>query len=222
MVHPWPHLTSEERDRLRSLTVRLVASSRWEAAQGFELSEAMTVTIAAHAAVLLLGLPDDSFDGVSSVIVHPNTVWLPGPRPIGGGLLTDAPLPISGQTDHHGPLLLCWDAVWAESLHPHWGEHVVYHEFAHRLDALDGSFDGAPPLPTAAHHERWVEVCTPIYEALRRGEPHEALRPYGGMSPGEFFTVTTELFFTQPAALEAREPALYDTFAGYYGQRPRW
>ena len=29
---------------------------------------------------------------------------------------------------------------------PHDGHNVVFHEFAHKLDQLDGVFDGVPPL----------------------------------------------------------------------------
>jgi Mlc titration factor MtfA (ptsG expression regulator) len=218
---PWPHLSPEQRERLESLTLRHLAGLRWEAAQGFALSEAMTVTVAAHASLLLLGLPDDSFRDVTSVIIHPTTMVLRGPRP--GPVpwvMTDAPLPISGQTEHRGPVVLAWDAVRRESRHPEWGEHVVLHEFAHRLDLLDGSIDGTPRFDDRDARQRWVDVCTPVYRALRRDGGHPVLRPYGAAGPGEFFAVATESFFTQGADLRAVEPDLYDVFASYYGQDP--
>jgi Mlc titration factor MtfA (ptsG expression regulator) len=220
-VAAWPALDRAQRERLERLTVRLLASFRWEAARGSVLTEAMAVTIAAHAALMLLGLPDDSFDDVTSVIVHPSTMFLRGPRP--GpvpGVFTDAPLPIAGQTTHRGPVVLAWDAVRRESLHPEWGEHVVLHEFAHRLDMADGTIDGTPPFQDRADRAHWVEVCTPVFDDLRHGGGHPVLRPYGGVNPGEFFAVATEAFFTRGADLQVVEPDLYAVFADWYGQHP--
>jgi Mlc titration factor MtfA (ptsG expression regulator) len=133
-------------------------------------------------------------------------------------VVTDAPLPISGQTEHRGPVVLAWDAVRRESRHPQWGEHVVYHELAHRLDLGDGTIDGTPRFVDGAARRRWVEVCTPVYRTLRRERAHPLLRPYGATTPGEFFAVATETFFTRGADLRLVEPDLYDVFAGYYGQ----
>jgi Mlc titration factor MtfA (ptsG expression regulator) len=217
---PWPHLVPAQRERLELLRRLHLGGFRWEGAQGFVLTEAMMVTIAAHAAVLLIELPNDTFRDVTSVIVHPTTMLLRGPRP--GPVpwvMTDVPLPISGQTEHRGPVVLAWDAVRRESRHPEWGEHVVYHEFAHRLDLADGTIDGTPRFVDDAARRRWVDVCTPVYRRLRR-EGHPVLRPYAAAGPGEFFAVTTETFFTRGADLRVSEPELYGVFAGYYGQDP--
>ena len=56
-------------------------TKRWEAANGFELTDEVVVTIAMQAAVLILGLDTDYFCKVTSIIVHPTTFSIPGPRP---------------------------------------------------------------------------------------------------------------------------------------------
>ena len=61
------------------------------------------------------------------------------------GIVSDGPMPILGQADLHGPVLIVWDAVLAEARHPGSGHNVVFHEFAHRLDMLTGDADGMPP-----------------------------------------------------------------------------
>jgi Mlc titration factor MtfA (ptsG expression regulator) len=55
-------------------------------------------------------------------------------------------LPIYGQSILRGPVVLVWDTVLRDAAHPERGHNVVYHEFGHKLDMLDGCVDGTPPL----------------------------------------------------------------------------
>ena len=57
-----------------------------------------------------------------------------------------------------GPVILVWDAVRCGGIDPRDGRNVVYHEFAHRLDMLDGVTDGTPPLGSEAARRRWVKT----------------------------------------------------------------
>jgi Mlc titration factor MtfA (ptsG expression regulator) len=95
----------------------------------------------------------------------------------------------------------------------------VYHEFAHRLDMLDGVTDGTPPLEEEDDRRRWVEVCTTAYDTVRaQGSP--VLRPYAGTNPAEFFAVATEVFFNRPHDLCEHEPELYTELRRFYNQDP--
>src|SRR5437879_6807413 len=85
---------------------------------------------------------------------------------------------------------------------------------------LDDLLDGTPPLERRVDYERWVEVCTEAYEALRAGTERPPLQPYGATNPSEFFAVATEAFFDVPLALEHHEPNLYDVMRSYYQQDP--
>jgi Mlc titration factor MtfA (ptsG expression regulator) len=216
----WRHLDRAERARLEKLTLDLVADKRWEAARGFELTDAVIVLVAAQAAYIALGLPDDSFRGVQAIVIHRTTLVLKGRRPQAGGLESDDPLPILGQAAFGGPVLIAWDTVVHESLHPGHGSNVVFHEFAHKLDMLDGTVDGTPPLASRPEHDRWVAVCTRLYEQVVAGGGGASLRPYAGVNAGEFFAVATESFFDAPLTLRAEHPDLYGVLAGYYRQDP--
>lgn len=222
-VRTWNQLDDRGQDRLEQLALQLLVDLHWEAAQGFELTDDIEVTIAADAAVLLLGLPDDSFRRVHTVLVHPTTVVLQGEHSQVAGIVSDGPMPILGQADLHGPVLIVWDAVLQEARHPGSGHNVVLHEFAHRLDMLTGEADGTPPMPDVATSQRWVQVCTDVYRQVE-GAGSRVLRPYAGVNPAEFFAVATEAFFEAPAALRHEHPELYEVLAGYYGQDPaaRW
>ena len=182
----------------------------------------MRLTIAAQAALLVLGLDIECYHDVRSIIVTPTTRVLTHARP--GpvrGTVTDAPFPVIGQAhDRRGPIIIAWDAVRRDTRLPTRGHNVVFHEFAHKLDMLDGIIDGTPPLADQATVDQWVAVCTAEYEALRAGTAGPLLRPYAGTNPAEFFAVATEVFFVQPVELQAEKPDLYAVLSGFYRQDP--
>ena len=215
-VPQWHVLTGDERERLHALARRFVSRTRFEAARGFLLRPEHCATVAAHASLLLLGLPDDDFVDARTVILHRSTVVLHGRRPAGGGLEANGPFPILGQAHYRGPVLLSWSAVVAGT-RPGAGSNVVLHEFAHQLDMIDGTVDGTPPLDDPEARARWIEVCTAAYDVVRARRDESVLRPYAGTNPGEFFAVATEVYFTRPVELRAQEPALYAELDGYYG-----
>ena len=125
---------------------------------------------------------------------------------------------LSGQAVPKGPVVLSWSAARRGARRPEHGSNVVYHEFAHRLDMLDGVTDGTPPLGDDAAVERLRRVCTAAFARVHEGE--SILRPYAGTNPAEFFAVATELFFNRPVDLRAHEPALYAELRSFYGQDP--
>src|SRR5690606_39709298 len=78
------------------------------------------------------------------------------------------------------------------------GYNVVAHEFAHKLDLLDGAVNGMPPLHRDMSAAAWTDVFQAAYddlvEQIERGE-EPWIDPYAAENPGEFFAVCTELFF---------------------------
>jgi Mlc titration factor MtfA (ptsG expression regulator) len=217
-VH-WNLLTTDELERMEQLVAQFFHHTRWEAANGFELTEGIKVLIAAQASMLLLGLEIDDFPQLTSVIVHPSTVRLHGEYAAGGGIRASGTQSLLGQAHYQGPVVLSWNAAQQGARFPGGGMNVVYHEFAHQLDMLDGVTDGTPPLGDEAARERWVEVCTTAYDAVR-AEGSPVLRPYAGTNPAEFFAVATEVFFNRPLEVREHEPALYGELQSFYRQDP--
>ena len=158
--------------------------------------------------------------GVHTVLVHPTTVVLSGEHSQVAGIVSDGPMPILGQADLHGPVLIVWDAVLAEARHPGSGHNVVFHEFAHRLDMLTGDADGTPPMSGAEQAERWVQVCTDVYEQVVEGRGGTVLRSYAGVNPAEFFAVATEAFFDAPVPLRHEHPDLYEVLRATTARTP--
>jgi Mlc titration factor MtfA (ptsG expression regulator) len=219
-------LDAEEQKHLRELVRVFVAEKHWEGCGGLALTDEVRVTIAAHACLLVLGLPNELYRNVISILVYPSTVVVP-PRTPGAFEVplgpVPEPLPVLGEAQHRGPVILVWDAVKRTGRHPETGHNVVYHEFAHKLDMLDGCADGTPLLHDRAEYERWARVCSREYLALReqakRGD-HSLLDAYGATSEAEFFAVATELFFDRPGDLLRHRPELYGLLQEFYRQDP--
>jgi MtfA peptidase len=221
-VAVWQVLTDNERAALEASSDWLLRHKHWEAAHEFALTDEITVTIAAQAALLVLGLDVDEFREVGAIIVYPTAMQSRGVRagPV-RGTVSDGVVPVLGEAhDQRGPVLLAWDQARDASRHPGSGHNVVLHEFAHKLDMLDDTLDGTPPLGRRGDLERWVEVCTEAYEALRAGHARPPLQPYGATNPAEFFAVATEAFFDVPLALLQHEPRLYGVLRDFYNQDP--
>lgn len=219
-------LDDAERAKLRALIQVFIAEKYWEGAGGLELTDEIRVTIAAEACLLLLGLPHNYYKNVETIIVYPSTV-VPPERRLGFFETATAPVesshPIIGQAFHQGPVIIIWDAALQGGRHPELGHNVIYHEFAHKLDMLDGAADGTPPLRDRAEYRDWVKTCASEYLRLKRDADRGKktfLSAYGATNEAEFFAVATEQFFDQPQVMIRHAPELYRVLKEYYRQDP--
>jgi Mlc titration factor MtfA (ptsG expression regulator) len=217
----WSLLNGDERAQVEAASEWLLRRKHWEPANGFTLTDEITVTIAVQAALLVLGLSTDEYREVGTVIVYPSGMKsrgvYAGPVP---GTVTAEVVPILGEAhEDRGPVLLAWDEALHSARHPGSGHNVVFHEFAHKLDMRDEIVDGTPRLERSDLGE-WVEVCTEAFEALRAGDDRPPLQAYGATNPAEFFAVATEAFFDVPEQLEAQEPQLYAVLRHFFNQDP--
>jgi len=219
-------LADTEQAELRALIQIFIAEKDWEGAGGLELTDEIRVTIAAQACLLLLGLPHNYYQNVESIIVYPSTV-VPPERKLGFFENATGPVevshPIIGQAFHQGPVIIIWDAALAGGRHPELGHNVIYHEFAHKLDMLDGAADGTPPLRDRAEYRDWVQICEREYLRLKRDAEHgrkSFLNAYAATNEAEFFAVATEQFFDQPHLMIKHAPDLYRVLKEYYRQDP--
>ncbi len=216
----WALLDADEQARLGVLAEDLLATKRWEAARGFELTDEVRTVIAGHAALLVLELDPASYDGVGTIVVRAGAMRRVAPMagPVAGVVVGDVGA-VDGEAHHgDGPVMVTWSSARREAANPRLGRDVVLHEFAHKLDMRDGVSDGTPLIEDEALRERWIEVCTTEYENVRAG--NSVLRPYAGTNAAEFFAVASETFFTQPRDVESLKPELYDVLRTFYGQDP--
>ena len=217
-------LSTVEQAKLRDVLRILIAEKGWEPARGFHVTEEMKLTIAAGAALMLIGMEKhDYFAPVPSIVVHPGQFRRPDPEDATEeDEVTD--VIVDGLASYRGPVVVGWDLVREEALDPEAGYSVVIHEFAHQLDFQDEYTDGTPPLPTRADEERWAKVMTAALakhrKELERGK-ETFFSEQAGDSETEFFSDASEAFFCRPHDLIDEEPDVYAILAKFYGVDPQ-
>jgi hypothetical protein len=217
-------LDADERRRWLTHATRLLQRASWEGARGARVSDPVRHTIAAHAAFLAAGFETDTdpFRNVAAIIVHRGTIITRGlrPGPVRGSV-TDAPQHLAGQSGaNRDPLLLDWRTFQRQRARPEFGENVVFHEFAHKLDQLTGDADGIPPLPGREARAAWEQTMGTNFRRLRRRGRDPLVRAYGATNRAEYFAVLSELLFTRPVELRAHAPRVYGQLAAFYAQDP--
>lgn len=225
----WSRLNQTERDRLIKLARVIIREKNWEGCAGLELTDEMRLVIAAQAALLLLGhdldpLTDAVYPNVQTVLVYPSGFIAPTARQGPGGVVTEGHSNLGeahymGQ--YGGPIIVSWRHAHEGGLDGGDGRNLVLHEFAHKLDFLDGVVDGTPPLKNKSEYDQWKRVMSAYYNDLVRrahtGVP-SLIDYYGATNPAEFFAVATETFFERGREMREHLPDLYDTIRMYYGQ----
>ncbi|MBI5256075.1 MAG: zinc-dependent peptidase [Burkholderiales bacterium] len=190
--------------------------------QGLVVTDEMRVTIAAQACLLLLG-QRSRFVNLRQVLLYPDAFVVDRVQPGAGGVLQEQRRVLAGESWQQGQVILAWDAVREGAAVPDDGHNVVLHEFAHQLDQETGAANGAPAMPNPVQAAHWTRVFraawATLHERVAQGLP-SCLNAYGTHSEAEFFAVATEVFFEQPRALLAEDPALYDALAGWYRLHP--
>jgi Mlc titration factor MtfA (ptsG expression regulator) len=214
-------LSAEERERLRRWVVLFLHDKSIVAAGGLELREDMPVCIAAQACMLILNLDLDYYRDWVEVIVYPDEFVAEYEFTDEDGVVHQVSEPMSGESWLAGPVILSW--ADAEQRGGDSGYNVVIHEFAHKLDMLNGEANGFPPLHGGMNRTAWAREFGAAYDDLRarveRGE-RGAIDAYAAENPAEFFAVLSEAFFETPAAVRAEYPGVYRQLAAFYRQDP--
>lgn len=221
-----PHvraLTPAERATLEDLVQVFLAEKTFEGAHGLAVTDAMRVSVAAQACLLLLGDPDTAvYPELQTIVLYP-TPYRARPRSQDGVFVTEHEQLRSGESWGHGVVVLAWSAVEGGAHDARDGQNVVFHEFAHQLDQAWGAADGAPELPADMCRRTWAETLAPEFARLEAAVAQGRrtwLDAYGATNPAEFFAVATEAFFERPRQMREHKPAIYRLFADFYRQDP--
>jgi hypothetical protein len=240
-------LDDDELARLRTLTEQLLADKEMGATGGLELSAEMQVVIAVQACLPILNLGIGWYRGWSGIVVYPAEFQVPREIVDDDGVVHEFTDTLAGEAWDGGPLLLSWaDAAGLQPQDGPWSINVVIHEFTHKIDMLNGDPDGCPPLNRQLHAgidpRLWQQALTDAYERfcaeldllaeeLPAGidpDSGEAdayfarlpLDPYAAQDEGEFFAVSSEQFFVDPARLQDAFPEWYALLAAFFRQDP--
>lgn len=214
-------LADEELVRLRELAILFLHEKEVVAADGYSMDEAMRLKIAAQACLPILNLGLDYYAGWVSVIVYPDEFVPEYEYTDEAGVVHLMRDPMIGESWEHGPVILSGADV--ERSGECDGVNVVIHEFAHKLDMLNGVPDGFPPLHRGMDREAWAQAFTSAYDDFctrTRTGSAMPIDPYAAESPGEFFAVVSEAFFVIPHVLRREYPEVYRQLAAFYRQDP--
>ena len=214
-------LTTDELQRLREGASLLLHDKSFSAAGGAEVDDAMQLDIALQACLLTLNLAEDSYRGWNEIILYPGEFLRHREEMDEAGVVHHTRDILAGESWHGGPLVLSLADVASSGQAD--GFNVVLHEFAHKLDMLNGDANGFPPLHRGMDAAAWADDFSRAYGnfcgRIDAGED-TAIDPYASYDPAEFFAVLTEVFFEMPGLLHAEYPAVYQQLQQFYRQDP--
>jgi MtfA peptidase len=214
--------------RLRELATlflveKSITSGAEEGEHALEVTPHMRIIIAIQACVLLLGKRGTVAEAIEDFANFENVIVYPGDFPQSYdfedefGVVHKLDEPVAGESWQGGPVLLSWpsiDAGYVES-----GMSLVIHEFAHKLDMLNGEVDGIPAMP-AEHIEAYRAAIADAFEDFCihvDANENTAIDPYAAEAIDEFFAVTCEVFFEEPELLRLEYPDYFDRLRRYFG-----
>lgn len=193
------NLTAQERRDLRDLAILFLYEKSFSAAHGLVLTQHMVLIITLQACLPILHLGLDWYEGWSAIIVYPEG-FVPQHTVMDEyGVVHQTQDVLSGEAWQQGPIVLSWhDAEHAGKLD---GDNVVIHEFAHKLDMLNGVANGFPPLHPEMDAAKWASTFSAAYkhfqEQVHSGIP-TGINAYAAAAPAEFFAVVSETFLRAP------------------------
>ena len=212
-------LSADEQGRLKALAEQFLAEKEFSTAGGLQLSDEICVAIAAQGCLPILNLGLAAYRDWVGIVVYPDEFVVPRDFSDEDGIVHEYEDVLSGEAWQGGPLLVSWHDVQMAGE----GYNVVIHEFAHKLDMLNGEADGMPALHSGIDAEEWDTVFSAAYDDFCRrvdNDEETSIDPYASDDPAEFFAVLTEGFFELPDVVCAEYPALYALLTRYYRQDP--
>lgn len=240
--HPFlQQLSESELVKLKALCAYFLQRKEFTGANGLVITDAMALTVAAQACVLLIhwGTPQQAlrwYDDFVGIIIHPSDVIARRTVRDAAGVVHHYQETLMGEAMERGPVTLSWSAIQPGrldgALH---GTNVVIHEFAHKLDMGNGGADGCPPLPAGfmglhsaqQAQQLWATQWLAAYEDFcearsaheRFGQPAPWLDAYAATDPAEFFAVACEVYWVAPHDFARALPTLKPLLDGLF-QRP--
>ena len=218
-------LSATEQAQLQQLCALFLQRKEFSGAHGLVVTDAMALSIAAQACVLLIhwGTPQQAlrwYDDFVGIVLHPSDMVARREVHDAAGVVHHYEETLMGEAMEHGPITLSWSAVQQGGTHT----NLVIHEFAHKLDMANGGVDGCPPLPvgfmglpTAAQVRQlwsrtWLAAYEDFCEALaaheRFDQPTPWLDAYAATDPAKFFAVACEAYWVAPQAFAQAHPTL--------------
>lgn len=216
-------LSAEDQERLCGMIHVFLAEKHFEGCDGLEMRDKVKVVIAAQACLLILRLDHVFYQKVHTILVYPSVFRHRSQGTGHSGVVVQREHTNLGEAWPGGPVILAWDHAYQGGRDPNDGQNTVFHEFAHKLDMLDGLTDGIPPLTVDHEADAWRERFLEsfrLHVAAVEAKRRLLLDAYGATDVAEFFAVATEVFFERPHKLLQKEAEVYALLKTFYRQDP--
>ena len=214
-------LTNKELARLRRMAILFMHEKDFVGVGGQVLTGNMALLIALQACLPILNLGLHWYRGWRSILVYPSAFRARRTLTDNHGIQHHMNEAMLGEAWQQSGVILSWSATATAGIID--GQNLVIHEFAHKLDMLNGEADGFPPLRPGMSVADWTQAFTQAYEhfcqQIEAGAP-TTLDPYAAVNPAEFFAVVSEVFFETPQILHDSYPAVYQQLARFFDQYP--
>jgi MtfA peptidase len=212
-------LAVDEKKQLKILAEGFLAEKEFSTASGLELTDEICVSIAAQGCLPILRLGLGAYRDWIGIVVYPDEFVVPRRFEDESGIVHEYDDVLSGEAWEGGPLIISWHDVQMAGD----GYNVVIHEFAHKLDMLNGEADGMPALHSGITEIEWQAKFADAFDDFcRRVDSGEdtPIDPYASTDLIEFFAVLSESFFEMPDIVADEYPAIYGLLCRYYRQDP--
>lgn len=214
-------LPPDLRDKLEGKVNLFLHQVDFVGCNGLEVTEEMELSIAAQACILIANT-DTWYEKLHTILIYPGA-FKSRMTQRSGYVLTERETVRTGESWSRGPVVLSWQHTKEGAYDDQDGHNVVFHEFAHQIDDLSGQTNGIPILSKDQKFTEWADAFVAAYDrhvhSVQTGH-RTVIDPYGAEGPEEFFAVSVEVFFEQPAALKQSEPAVYEQLSKLFQLKP--
>ena len=160
-------LSAVEKARLRKLSTLFLHQKNFVGI-GVPVTQEMRILIAAQACLLILNLDSDLLSEWTDIVIYPASFRITREEMDRDGVVHRHEHMLSGESWLKGPVVLSWDDIEQDLHTPQNGHNVIIHEIAHKLDMLDGSSNGLPPLHESRSIPGWATVFSTAYQQLQK------------------------------------------------------
>jgi Mlc titration factor MtfA (ptsG expression regulator) len=214
-------LTKQENTKLKHLAILFLHYKSLECVGDLDITTTMQLVIALQACLPILNIGLDWYEGWVSVVIYPGAFSRQNIDTDELGIVHQGRANLSGESWQRGPVVLSWGDSLRNGEND--GRNVVIHEFAHKLDMLNGRANGLPPLHKDMSIQQWSDVFNSAYDdfSMRlQQNDYIAIDPYAATSPAEFFAVFSEFFFEKPDIIAHYYGDVYNLLVRFYRQDP--
>lgn len=201
-------LSDGDKEIFRKRLAYFMAHKRFVAHDGLDLFDAMKALVCAEAIKITFGLNKFILPHFKLIRIYPSEYY---------SAITQQYH--KGEVDLRGAIVLAWNSFEEGIIDRTDGVNVAIHEFAHALYFENFIKNKHYLFIDPALLALWNELAEREIPNMVANENH-FIRAYGGTNLNEFFAVSTEHFFEQPVAFEARHPDLYYLLTKIYNQNP--